>query len=273
MIDIRKYIESGILEEYVAGTLTSQERAEVEELIETHPELAQEIESISISLSVFTEIGAVEPASYMEERIWDSIIGTDFDGEEETVDKSLLTSNKATKLPYILTVAMSIIILVITYLLIESSNDLEVAKVKIIELENKNNELIKEYDRLKKDYDSLNTISNIYNLENSKIIVMNSNKRNAGNSIVLFIWNKDNSKIYLEIKSLPKNNPSMTYILWGITQIGQQIKIGDFVYDGISKTIEVGRMNGAVKFILTEENNTKVSHPNMAKVYTHANVY
>ena len=50
MIDIKKYIESGILEEYVAGTLTSQERAEVEELIEIHPELAQEIESISISL-------------------------------------------------------------------------------------------------------------------------------------------------------------------------------------------------------------------------------
>jgi hypothetical protein len=49
-MDVNKYITSGILELYVAGTLTEEENLEVSQNAEQYPEIKKEILSIEAAI-------------------------------------------------------------------------------------------------------------------------------------------------------------------------------------------------------------------------------
>ncbi len=61
MKDLKTYIESGILEAYVLGSLSERENTEVFNLISTHPELQAEIEVISDTLERVAFAAALPP--------------------------------------------------------------------------------------------------------------------------------------------------------------------------------------------------------------------
>jgi mannose-6-phosphate isomerase-like protein (cupin superfamily) len=61
MLSSREFIESGILEQYVYGMATEEERTEVEKRQATDPEIRQEIEAISLSMEQYAKAHAIEP--------------------------------------------------------------------------------------------------------------------------------------------------------------------------------------------------------------------
>ena len=77
MIDVKKYIESGILDEYAAGIISENEKKEVEALADIYPEIAKELNSINMSLAAFALVGGVEPPAKMEEQIWEELLNLD----------------------------------------------------------------------------------------------------------------------------------------------------------------------------------------------------
>jgi len=72
-VNIKEYIESGILEAYVLGALTEGERAAVEADMVMYPELAQEIAAIEAAMQSFAEANAEEPPAHMQQQIWNAI--------------------------------------------------------------------------------------------------------------------------------------------------------------------------------------------------------
>lgn len=72
-MNIKEYIESGILEAYVLGALTEGERAAVEADMVMYPELAQEIAAIEVAMQSFAEANAEEPPAHMQQQIWNAI--------------------------------------------------------------------------------------------------------------------------------------------------------------------------------------------------------
>lgn len=273
MIDVKQYIESGILEDYLSGTLSETERKDVESTVDKYPEIAQELASMSMSLSMMADIGAVQPASYMEDRIWNEILATNFDEDESNADIIKPEVPKTSKLPYIMSIALAIIAFVSIYFIIIANGKLDRANEKIANIEQANKELQTEFDQLKYNYDSLVSISNIYNLDNTSIVVMKPNRRNTINSLVVIVWDKLNNKIYLDVKRLPNSETGKKYFLWGITQIGRQINLGSFIHNGSNQTVELTGIRDAVRYILTQEKESGVSYPTMSKVYTTADVY
>ncbi len=273
MIDIKQYIESGILEDYLSGTLAPKERTDVESIIDKYPEIAQELASMSLSLSVMADIGEVVPAAYMEERIWSEILTTNLEEQEELNEPKTPVVPKPSKMPYIMTVAMAIVAFITIYYMIIANNQLDDAKARIAAIEQTNTELKTEFDRLKYDFDSLSTLSNIYDLENAKLYVMKPNRRNAGNAIVMLIWNKETNKLYLDIKQLPNTQTGKKYILWGVTQIGLQVELGSFVHSGKSNIVELRGIKDAIRYIVTKEKESGASYPTMSNIYTTADVY
>lgn len=61
MKDVKTYIESGILESYLLGSLSDAEQNEVLEMIANHPEIQEEIEAISFALEAVAFENAVPP--------------------------------------------------------------------------------------------------------------------------------------------------------------------------------------------------------------------
>lgn len=61
MNDVRKFIESGILEMYVLGQTTAEETSEVEQMASMYDEVHHEIQEISAALEQYAKANAVEP--------------------------------------------------------------------------------------------------------------------------------------------------------------------------------------------------------------------
>ncbi len=72
-MDIRAYIASGILEQYVLGLATPAETEEVERLARLHPEVQREIEEIRSSLETYARQFAQAPPAALQDRIWEAL--------------------------------------------------------------------------------------------------------------------------------------------------------------------------------------------------------
>ena len=82
MEDLKAYIESGILELYVLGDVSPDERLQVEGMIIKHPAVKAEIDEIERSMELYAEENAVAPSEELRGRILGSIV-TNF-GDDNT---------------------------------------------------------------------------------------------------------------------------------------------------------------------------------------------
>lgn len=67
-MDIKKYIESGILEQYVSGLLSDTENIEVDKLAASYPEIKQEIDTIRASMNNYARSTGRAPTSDILDR-------------------------------------------------------------------------------------------------------------------------------------------------------------------------------------------------------------
>lgn len=74
MEDIKAYIESGILELYVMGDLTPDERAQVQDMASKHPAIKAELGEIEQSMELYARENAVEPAEDLRHRVLNSLL-------------------------------------------------------------------------------------------------------------------------------------------------------------------------------------------------------
>ena len=74
MENVQAYIESGILELYVLGNLTPEEKLQVEGMMSAHQTVRAEVDEIERALEVYAHKNAVEPADDKRTRILNSLI-------------------------------------------------------------------------------------------------------------------------------------------------------------------------------------------------------
>lgn len=68
-MDIKAFIESGILEGYVLDAISDEDKAVVEEMLTKHSELKTELTLIEKSLAVYTEEYSLTPPSHIRNKI------------------------------------------------------------------------------------------------------------------------------------------------------------------------------------------------------------
>lgn len=74
MEDIKAYIESGILELYILGDVTPQEKLQVEDMALRHPAIKAELEEIERAMEKYATDNAVEPPGYLRDRVLNSLV-------------------------------------------------------------------------------------------------------------------------------------------------------------------------------------------------------
>jgi len=72
-MDFQSFIQSGLLEAYVAGQCTAAERQEVARMAEQHPEVRAELAQIEQALENFAVANAIAPPPGLKDRILDQI--------------------------------------------------------------------------------------------------------------------------------------------------------------------------------------------------------
>ena len=64
------YIASGILDEYIIGTVSKQEKQEVECMSHIYPEIKAELDSLSVTMEKYTRLHEIKPPEYLKEAIF-----------------------------------------------------------------------------------------------------------------------------------------------------------------------------------------------------------
>ncbi|WP_443937796.1 hypothetical protein [Pedobacter sp. MW01-1-1] len=73
MENLKAYIESGILELYVLGVLSTAERTNVQGFANLYPEIRLEIEAIEIALKQYALVNAVQPADEVWMKVYEKL--------------------------------------------------------------------------------------------------------------------------------------------------------------------------------------------------------
>ena len=72
-MDIKAYIESGILEAYALGALQPEEVQAVQEVLAEYPEALQELNTIENALLTLAEQNAIHPPHNLQTQIWNTL--------------------------------------------------------------------------------------------------------------------------------------------------------------------------------------------------------
>lgn len=72
-MDTKSFIQSGLLEAYVLGQCSAEERAEVERMAAEHVEVRAELHAIEVALEGYATAHAVQPPDWMKARIMERI--------------------------------------------------------------------------------------------------------------------------------------------------------------------------------------------------------
>lgn len=229
-MNIKEYIESGILEAYVLGSLTEQERASVEADMVLYPELADEVEAIEMAMQLHANETSVTPPAFMQEQIWNAIKAQQSPANKETVAENPtakvveFTPPAAIQRPAWQRAAVwaAVIVSVLTnFMLLSQRNKIKQEQAamaaRVDSMQGIQQQLLAKAEAYNKGMDMLADTS-------MKTIVMRSALPGHEMTGMVF-WSKTKGDTYLAIHNMPMPEKGKQYQLW-VIQDGKPVSMG-----------------------------------------------
>ena len=307
-MDLKTYISTGILEQYVMDLLSAEDRQKVESMLDQHPSLLEEMDKIESALYLFSTVRSIVPPSGIEQMILEEIANdlskteppsqeppdseimedSDQDGIVETSDdkpeipekpkddkpenKRDKTNNKNNTgkkgFGNWLWLLGFAGIGLLAGWLFFSNNNL---KGELAELQ-------QQYDDLKVNCDSLD--SEKVDLESQLLFLRNNNSQiipMTGTEILprayaTIYYNTEERKSLLDINYLPDPPTDLQYQLWAIVD-GQPVDMGVFdLFTSSDSLKEVPFLENASAFAITLEQKGGSPTPNLEQMYVYGAV-
>ncbi|MBJ7881187.1 anti-sigma factor [Gelidibacter salicanalis] len=264
-MDITAYIESGILELYVAGALSENENREVYKLMRQHPEILQEVEAIELAIKKLTAATAPSRRAGLFENIKAKIVH--LSGNAATDSKVIpMVKSKYDWLTYT-GWAAAIIIGAGLFWTLNQNNELE-SNLTTAEIEN--SYLEEQIANAKTDLAASKNLLNI--LRDKDIIsVPLGGQGEFANTYAKVYWSKKDNSIYLDAQGLPEAPAGKVYQVWSLklnpltpTSLGT---IDDFNTDD-NKIFAIANANESEAFGITLEPEGGSETPTMDQLYT-----
>lgn len=219
MIDIQEYIDSGVLELYVYGTLSEKESLEVSRLVALHPELNTEVERIEKALLELSAATAPDTSSRFEaiqKRIQtqdeDEVIPLLPDGEAGS-QKQIPQISRRTILFSTLGWAAAILLLIAIGYQYTRKIKLE---EKIVDIER--TQILQEARMQMAEEELASTQQLLDVLRDKDVITVPLGAQTVSPEAYASIyWDKENGKAYVDVRGLPTPPEGKVYQLWSLT--------------------------------------------------------
>jgi anti-sigma-K factor RskA len=263
--DIKAYIESGILELYVLGDVTPQEKAEVEAMAAKHPAIKAELEEIEKSLELYAKANEVEPNEALGDRILNSLVvnlGDDrhFAGSsKETPEPKVVQFErpKQTNFYKYAFAACLTLLIVSTIALISVYNKLKDSQNLVASMTTQNQQMA-------------NTVSlkdgeiGVLRDPSFKMFKLNGTAKSP-KAALMVAWSPTKKKVWIDMATanMPANDKDHSYQLWAIVA-GKPVDLGVFNADTSSKDMkEMKDVELASAFAVTLEKRGGSETPTM----------
>ncbi|MFC4721247.1 anti-sigma factor domain-containing protein [Geojedonia litorea] len=260
-MDIKAYIDSGILELYVAGALSEQESKEVYDLMLQHPEILQEVLEIESAVMKLTAAAAQPSKTNVFGRIKAQLKL----GNEEVKVVSIEPS-KYNWLTYTGWAAALVVGLGLFWTL--NQNKALESTITTVEIEKSYLE-----QQIEEAKSNLAATRNLLNVLRDKdiISVPLAGQGNFASTYAKVYWDKKTNSIYLDAQGLPEAPAGKVYQVWSLTldpltptSLGT---IDEFNTDD-NKIFAITNANESQAFGITLEPEGGSESPTMEQLYT-----
>ena len=256
-MNIKEYISSGVVESYVLGLASEQERSEFEKMCFLHPEVLEARNAFELAVEKLAVQASVIPPDELKQKLFEVL------KPGEVKYKNLRHSSTS---PYSLNwlkyaVAASLILLAGSI-------------YWNISLYNKNEELKKGNSKLERDVK--NYTAKFSEIDQEAKMLQNPNIKMAAlegtqhspQSFVTVYWDTTSKDVYLMINNLPQPAPDKQYQLWAIIN-EQPIDLGVFemTKNKILPIVQMKNAQNVQAFAITLEKKGGNSSPSMDAMY------
>lgn len=271
-MNIRAYIESGVIESYVLGMADTQEAAELEQLCRQYPEIKQAVDAFEASLEASAFANAVTaPASVKDKLMF--TLQDEFAKEKKSVPAVIASISQPNPVKTInqmkYAAAASVILLlgssalnIYFYSQVRSIND------KYIALFNEKNNLeanINIYKTKTLDiYNSMQLMS-----DPAMIKVSMPGIKGKENNLATVFWDRKTKDVYLLANKLPQTPADKQYQLWALVD-GKPVDAG--LLGDCNGLCKLKNIQKAQSFAITLENKGGSPTPHLDQLYVLGNV-
>ena len=259
-MNIKEYISSGVVEGYVLGLLTAQERFEFEQYCEAYPELKEARMAFELALEKQAMQNSLVPPADLKQKIASKI----FD-EHKTAPVISIQTTPPGKFNWARFVAAASVILLVGTIWWSMNLKNENDKLKSDNVALQNN--------LKISQDSIAQIiaeANHIQKEGMKMVGLNGTA-NSPRSFATVYWDTTSHDVYLLVNNLPKPASDEQYQLWALLKTNNQMQTIDLGMLQLSqKPLQVYKMTNAQSaqaFAITLEKKDGNPDPNLQKIY------
>jgi anti-sigma-K factor RskA len=260
-MDIKAYIESGILELFVAGQLSSQDNKDVQDLMLKHPEILQEV--LDIESAIIKLSSAMSPGDnkHLLQLIKDKLqIG----GKEVKV-----ISIERAKYNW-LTYAGWAAALVIGAGLLWTVNQNQQLEIQVSDADIEKAYLNVQIEAAKTNLAVKENLLNVLR-DRDIISVPLGGQGDFANTYAKVYWNKSNNSIYLDAQGLPNAPEGKVWQVWSLTLnplTPTSLGIIDNFNDDDNKIFNIANTNESQAFAITLEPAGGSESPTMEQLHT-----
>ncbi|MEN0056454.1 MAG: anti-sigma factor [Mucilaginibacter sp.] len=245
MEDIKAYIESGILELYVLGDVTPDERLQVEEMALKHPAIKAELDAIERSMELYAKENEVEPSDNLRHRVLGSIL-TNFGDDNNFPQKAQPHKTNIVPLPprkesnfYKYAFAASLALLVASSVaLISVYSRLKESNTQLITLQLQNQHFSNRVNLMDRELSILRDPS-------FKLLRLEGTPKNPTMAVTV-AFSPVHQKVMIDMKNvkLPQNDKDHQYQLWALVG-GKPVDLG--VFDAAADSIDMKEMKSIAR--------------------------
>lgn len=261
-MDIKEYIQSGIIEQYVLGMATSDEAAELEQLRVEYSELNEAISVFEQSLEMQIRSNAIEPPSHLK-----SLIEKELFGEENKstaiVTEPVQAQHKQPAVVYnigawkYLAAACIILLIASTALNLYFYSGYKKSKDQYEALLIERNTLQANNASFKQSFDMLQDTAMVH-------VQMKGMPGKENNSAML-VWDPHSKDVYIYAGGMQQTPKGKQYQLWAIVD-GKPVNAGVINNDCVG-LCKISKVDHAQAFAITLEKEGGSPTPTLKEMY------
>jgi len=254
-VNIQEYISSGIIESYVLGLASAEERIEFEQMCAQYPELVEARNNFELAVEAQARKNASSPTAGVKEKIWAAIKETDSSNTPKIITMEP-TTRRSSGWGWV-AAASIILFLVAGYFAFTYYSQTK-------ELKNSNDELRARVDRTDSILNKMAEEQKIMSDPNVTVVNMVGTQKGSPSSANIY-WDSTSANVYLVVKNMPKLASDKQYQLWALID-GKPTDLG--LFDG-GKDKVILKMNNTQKadaFAITIENRGNTGGPNLQQL-------
>jgi anti-sigma-K factor RskA len=259
-VNIKEYISSGIIESYVLGLASPEERTEFEKLCIQYPELVTARTSFEIALEQRFLEQAITPASGTKEKVMSALRQQTYVNQTKIISMESTNPNRRSSSMTWVAAASVILLLVSGYFAYDFYN-----KNKSLEAQIQQNKT----DQAKIDARMAQLEKDQQMMSDPNVAVVNlKGTEKAPKSSASVYWDSTSANVYLVAKNMPKLANEKQYQLWALID-GKPADLGLFDVGEDGKVIlKMKDTRKADAFAITIETRGNSGGPTLEELQT-----